>query len=291
MRRDYQGPADLRKLQVFGQRIWSMASRFHLGELTWGFGFELLTRAWPEVPVALWESDGRVLAWGGLHRPGSLYLAVDPSHPGLTGEVLDWAGGLVAEPLTVTVLDTERHLIDVLTGRGYLPGDVDEPFLLALSRSLTELPAVPALPEGFVLRAVRGESDVAERVEVHDWVRAPRSLTEDDWRAMTGSWPYSTAFDWVVQAPDGEFVASCMGWYDEVNRCGEFEPVGTVSGFHRFGFAPAVVLAVLHAFRAAGGKTALVYPRGEDGWPAPRRQVYADLGFTPHARTVRYRHP
>ncbi|GIG55930.1 hypothetical protein Lfu02_03020 [Longispora fulva] len=79
MRRDYQGPADLRKLQVSGQRIWSLASRFHLGELTWGFGFDLSTEACPQAPMALWESDGRVLAWGGLHRPCSLFPMVDPA--------------------------------------------------------------------------------------------------------------------------------------------------------------------------------------------------------------------
>jgi hypothetical protein len=32
----------------------------------------------------------------------------------------------------------------------------------------------------------------------------------------------------------------------------------------------------------------VVYPRGDDEYPVPK-QVYAALGFTPHARTVRYR--
>ncbi|GIG61914.1 hypothetical protein Lfu02_62860 [Longispora fulva] len=288
MRRDWQGPADLRELQLFGQRIWSPASRLHLGDLAWGYGMAPGPR--PEAPMALWESGGETVAWGGLHLPGELSLLVDPARPEFTAEVLDWAGSLATGPLTVTVLDAERHLIDVLTGRGFVPADLDGPFFLALSRSLADLPPVPALPDGFVVRPVRGERDVDRRVAVHAEVWAPSALTADRWRTLTAGWPYSAEFDLVVEAPDGRFVAYCMGWYDAVNRSGEFEPVGTVPGYRRRGLSRAVGLAVLHAFRAAGGETALVYPRGDDGYPVPRR-VYGDLGFTPHARTVRYRRP
>ncbi len=92
----------------------------------------------------------------------------------------------------------------------------------------------------------------------------------------------------MVETPDGRFVAYCLGWYDEVNRVGLFEPVGTVAEYRRMGLSTAVGVAVLRAFRAAGGVRAIVFPRGDDGYPIPR-QVYASMGFTPHARTVRYR--
>jgi GNAT superfamily N-acetyltransferase len=103
-------------------------------------------------------------------------------------------------------------------------------------------------------------------------------------------WPYRADVDIVAVAPDGTLAAYTMGWYDERNRSGEFEPVGTLARYRRMGLARAVGVAVLRAFRDAGGETALVFARGDDGYPVPR-QVYAALGFTPHARTVTYRRP
>jgi predicted GNAT family acetyltransferase len=92
----------------------------------------------------------------------------------------------------------------------------------------------------------------------------------------------------VVEAPDGRFVAYCLGWYDEVNRVGQLEPVGTLAEYRRLGLSRAACLAVLRAFRQAGGEWAVVYARGDDDYPIPK-QVYAALGFHPHARTLRYR--
>jgi GNAT superfamily N-acetyltransferase len=107
---------------------------------------------------------------------------------------------------------------------------------------------------------------------------------------MTRQWPYSFDFDWVVEAPDGRIVSYGLGWYDEVNRVGEFEPVGTVASARRLGLSRAVGIAVLHAFRDAGATHAMVYARGDDGYPIPRH-VYTTLGFQPRGRTVTYRPP
>src|SRR5262249_9137445 len=126
------------------------------------------------------------------------------------------------------------------------------------------------------------------RVEVHRSVWAPSSFTADKYLSLASRWPYAEEFDHVVEGPDGRFVAYVLGWYDEANRCGEFEPVGTVEEFRRQGLSRAVSLSVLHAFREAGGHTALVYARGDDDYPIPR-QVYGALGFRAHARTVTYR--
>lgn len=282
--RPYAGPSDLQAVLRFVQRIWSLRSRWHIGGLAWNLAQD--PQADPERPMALWESGGAVLAWGWLRRPGGLSLLVDPGRPELVDDVLDWAGGLADEPLTVRVVDTEDHLVAALRRHGYA-ADLDGTFFLAHHRSLRDLPPPPELPDGFVVRSVRVDAEVPRRAGVHREVWHPSSLTDERYRALTRQWPYRPEFDMVVEAPDGRFAAYCLGWYDEVNRVGEMEPVGTLAEFRRLGLARAASIAVLRAFRAAGGETALVYSRGDDGYPIPR-QVYAALGFTPHARTVAF---
>ena len=285
MRRDWAGPQDLDPLYRFVQRIWSLGSRWHLGGLAWNLGQEPAGR--PDWAMALWEAAGEVAGWGWLAQPNRLTLLVDPARPELAEEVLDWADSLASGPLTVTVLDTESHLVAALDRRGYR-ADRSGPFFLAHHRSLADLPPVPPLPTGLTVRPVRGAADLARRVAVHRDVWHPSTVTDERYAALVERWPYRPEFDLVAEDPDGDFVAYCLGWYDEVNRVGEFEPVGTITAHRRQGLARAVGIAALRAFRDAGGETAIVYSRGDDAYPVPR-QVYPALGFTPHARTVRYR--
>ncbi|MEE6257415.1 GNAT family N-acetyltransferase [Plantactinospora sonchi] len=286
MRRDHVGADDLPALYGFAQRIWSLDSRWHVGDLAWNLA--QVPGGRPEWPMARWEVDGSVLAWGWVIRPDNeLSLLVDPARPELVDEVLDWAGTVTTGPLTATVLDTERHLVAALLRRGHT-ADRTGAFLLAHHRDLDELPPAPRLPAGLTVRPVRGEADLVRRVTVHREVWHPSRVTDERFRNVSAGWPYRSEFDMVVEAPDGRFVAYCLGWYDEVNRVGALEPVGTLAEFRGQGLARATIVAVLRAFRAAGARTALVSSRGDDGYPIPK-QVYAALGFTAHARTVRYR--
>jgi hypothetical protein len=117
---------------------------------------------------------------------------------------VDWASAQAGDRVSVTVLSTERFLIEPLVRKGYAP-DEGGHFFVANHRDLADIPSDPPLPNGFCLS--RG-----------------------------------------------------------------------------------VGIAVLRAFRAAGGEQALVYARGDHEYPVPR-QVYAALGFRPRGRTVMYRPP
>jgi GNAT superfamily N-acetyltransferase len=73
-----------------------------------------------------------------------------------------------------------------------------------------------------------------------------------------------------------EIVSGCIGWYDALDRCGEFEPVGTSEGHRRKGLAFAVMAKVMENLRRYGAET--VYVRAyKDNGPAVR--LYQKLGF------------
>ncbi|MFF3767671.1 GNAT family N-acetyltransferase [Streptomyces sp. NPDC001922] len=316
--RQYAGAPDLRVLQELTQRVWSPTTAHHIGDLAWG---RLLAgRAAADWPLAVWEADGRTVAWAWAHFPDDLRLQVDPEHPELFDPVLSWFGTIAdGRPCEIDALDTEPELRAALLRHGYRQ-QRDRPYFTTHLRPLTgpqsagqsptgsspavtppaepaptdpssadSLPA-PVLPDGFTVRALRGLPDLDRRVAVQRAAWNSTRVTADSYREVMAAWPYRPDLDWVVEAPDGRFVANCLIWYDDVHRAGLIEPVGTHPEFRRRGLARAVCLAALHALRAMGGTQAVVRPRGDADYPVPQT-LYRNIGFRPGARTHTYRRP
>lgn len=292
--RDYSGPQDLRAMQALTQRVWSERSPFHIGNLAWE-RFEHVGRD-PEWPTRLWLDGDTVLAWGWIQDGGHLYFQIDPARPDLFDAVLAWfEATATGETLTTVALDNDPDGLARLAGHGYrAPGD-DYPFALKMSRTLEDLPPV-VLPCGFRALSMAQVQDPERRALAHRnaWSRIAgreadppgRSrVTGESYRQVMAAFPYRPDLDWVIEAPDGRLAANACLWRDEVNGTGLFEPVGTDADFRRLGLAQAVCLAALHALKAAGARLALVGPRGDDAYPAPRA-LYAGFGFTTYARDI-----
>lgn len=281
--RPYAGPDDLRVMQGLTQRLWSHASNTHIGDQAWQ-RYQHSGRD-AEWPTTLWTHDGEIVAWGWIWLPGHLELLVDPAWPALAGEVLDWfAATATAATRTVTVTDGQTHVVTALAQHGYEP-DEHADALTYMSRPLTDLPE-PVLPTGFTARSVRCQQDLDWRVAVHKAAWPRSRVTEESYRDVMAAWPYRADLDWIMESPDGEFVASCLIWLDEQNRVGELEPVGTDPRFRRMGLGRAVCLAALHALRRTGAAEAVVYPT-DDGHPGAT-ELYVAMGFQPYARSRTY---
>ena len=281
----FEGVDDLRAMQALAQRIWSPKSRWHIGDLAWGrfmhVGREL------EWPTALWtDAGGDAFAWGWIELPNHLDLLVDPTRPELAIDVLDWFDrNAITDNRTVTVLDTEHHIVNALIAKNYQP-QTQGPFFMHSSMPLTSGLPSPKIPEGFTLRHVE-KTDVEARVRVHQAAFNPSRVSAESYRNVMDSWPYRAELDWVVEAPNGEFAAFALAWLDDINGVGELEPVGTIPKYQGLGLARAASLAALHALKNVGAGSAVVYPRGDDAYPIPAR-LYSRMGFVPHARTVTY---
>jgi GNAT superfamily N-acetyltransferase len=282
VRTDYRGATDLPELLHFGQRVWTPDNRWHVGDLAWDIGLD--PEPSDDTRIAIWRRADEPVAVGWLSRPDQLSVVIGPDDGPLIRDVVEWAEQEAGTAVTVTVLDTETWLVRELDAMEFVP-DSSGHFFLAMHRDLADLPPVPQPPAGFSLRPVRTD-EVSARAELHRRVWSS-SMTDATCADMMARRPYRTDFDWVAEAPDGSLVAYILGWYDDVHRSGEFEPVGTLEEFRRLGLSRALGIAVMHAFRDAGGERALVYARGDDDYPVPR-QVYGSLGFTPRGRTVKY---
>jgi RimJ/RimL family protein N-acetyltransferase len=287
VRRDFVGPDDLVAMQAMASRLWSPRSRFHPGQLAWSryyrpvdpFGLD------EGEAISIWSDGGETVGFGWAEAPDWLELQVDPAHPEVADELVEWFEE-VSDAEQQSALVMEGDVAEqALAAAGFAPEE-DGPFMVHHVMDLADLPPLPAL-EGYGMRAVEaGEARARAAVHAAAWSDvAPSRVDERAYTQLMAAWPYRADLDWVVTDAAGDLVASALVWLDPATGAGLVEPVGCVPEHRGRGLAGAVTLAALHALRSVGGTVAQVTPRGDDGYPGPQR-LYRSLGFHPTARTV-----
>ncbi|RKT77394.1 acetyltransferase (GNAT) family protein [Terracoccus luteus] len=289
-RRDLEGPGDLRAAQAMSSRLWSPVSRFHPGQLAWN-----LATSVDRPPVSLWRDGEQAVALGWAESPDWLELQVDPDHPELADDVVEWFED-TSDAETQSALVMERDVSEpALAAAGFAP-DLDAPWFTHHLLDLGGPGSLPTPPEvdGYRLRPVDlsrpGELERRAAVHADAWSSVgPSSVDAHAYDRVTSTWPYRSELDWVATTDDGELVASCLVWLDEAAADGAgvglVEPVGCVPSHRGRGLATAVTLGALRRLRDLGARWAQVSPRGDPGHPGPQR-LYRAMGFAPTARTV-----
>lgn len=247
------------------------------GELDW----------WRCIDPTL-EGMGRARLWldgdqiVGLAYPayGRVDLLVHPEYGILNEPMLAWAeGDRLRQAGRLAALGTwsftaDHARLNALKQRGYRQGDA---YFSYRQRPLADaLPDAP-LPPGYRLRSITGEADFAARAAVHNAAFASTTLSASRYRRVMASAAYRADLDLVAVAPEGEFAAFCIVWYDAENGVGAFEPVGTHPAHQRRGLARAVMVEGLRRLQALGAHIALVNAYHED---TPALRLYESLGFT-----------
>jgi predicted N-acetyltransferase YhbS len=287
VRRDFGGPDDLAAMQAMASRVWSPDSRFHPGQLAWNRYFRPVDPARLDdgEAISIWSEDGETIGFGWAEAPDWLELQVDPAHPEVAEEIVEWFEEVSdAEQQSALVMEgdvTEK----ALSAAGFVV-ERDGPHFVHHVLDLADLTPVPHV-EGYAMRPVDPD-EVAARAAVHAaaWSDvAPSQVDARSYAQVMAAWPYRADLDWVVTDAGGDLVASALVWLDPATGVGLVEPVGCVPAHRGRGLAGAVTLAALHALRSVGGTLAQVTPRGDAGYPGPQR-LYRSLGFRPTGRTV-----
>ncbi|WP_347353620.1 GNAT family N-acetyltransferase [Intrasporangium sp.] len=285
---DFTGPDDLRAMQDMCSRLWSPAARFHPGQLAWNRYSAPIDPARPRAgeAIAVWrDAAGRAVGFGWAEAPDWLELQVDPAHPAVAEDVLDWFEEWSDAPSQSVLLMDDDPIGEACRPAGFVP-DETAPFLRHHLMDLSALPSASAV-EGYRFRHVEpGEASDRAACHAAAWSDfGPSEVTGASYALLMTAWPYRADLDWVATDASGRMVAGALVWLDPATGVGLVEPVGCVPGHRGRGLAGAVTLAALHALAHAGGRTALVTPRGDAGYPAPMR-LYQSFGFHPGVRTV-----
>lgn len=232
---------------------------------------------WAEY-TRLWENDrGEVVAVTALEYPqqGDVFFLRHPDHDHVLDEMFEDAERTLVDPekgtLSIHVYEHDLPLQAVARQRGYRKEEwFEEDTELAIRGELPE----PVLPEGFRIQSMADDNDLERRRKAFG-----RGFDHEDpveWPSLSSCQELQKAPDYrqdrdlYVVAPDGEFVSFCILWWDERNRLGILEPVGTVPEHRRRGLGRAAVLEAIRRVAALGAERVFV---GSD------QAFYLSLGF------------
>ena len=277
--RPYETDGDLRRMQSLQQELWAGRGPYvaaHVGDLAWW-----LHR--PEGKRRLWLDGDHCVAWAWLHPPATLDYDVHHEHLSLRANVLAWLEDEAeGDVLSTYALETDGDWVAFVESSGYKRPASPQSYAYHL-RGLDDSSLEPRAPNGFRQHTVEGEEDYRKRVEIHRAVWAPSRVTEEVYRRVTQAWPYRADLDCVVEAPDGRFAAYVLCWYDDANRVGLFEPVGTHPDFRRQGLGSLVCRYAFRRLQEEGATQALVLAAEE-----PAVRLYESVGFRRYTRVVEF---
>ncbi|HVB60467.1 MAG TPA: GNAT family N-acetyltransferase [Ktedonobacteraceae bacterium] len=288
--RPFSGSRDLELLKQFVMEIWadeSYRSYLHMGDIIWNIYQNTLFD--PYRNIRLWQNTQSKLLGFALFDIGRTdFSSWTQIHPGqqenaaLYNAMLAWLDERAAEErkedpskdlLYNNSYDDDAPLRDALLRHNYQPGDIG---MLYMYRELDGILLDPALPQGWQVRHVAGEREFEERVAIHRDVWHPSRVTLQAYQRLRTIPGYTPELDIVAVAPDGTFASYCICWLDPLNRCGEFEPVGTRAAFRGYGIGKAVMLEGLRRLQTSGATSAIVNTHnGND----PARRLYESVGF------------
>ncbi|MBN2004841.1 MAG: GNAT family N-acetyltransferase [Anaerolineae bacterium] len=219
--------------------------------------------------------------------------------PGIESEIVAWGETCIRRRMQESgeslTLDASCHAGDERVAMLERHGFVAQPLRsLCLTRPLSAPIPAPQLPDGFSLRHVAGEHEVAALVALHQAAHGTENFTVEERLAMMRGPDYEAELDLLAVAPDGRLAASCMvAIYREENSLtgrneGYTDPVATHPDFQRRGLAKALLLAGLHLLRQRDVDTA-VLGTGSDNLAMQR--AAASVGFQVTSTTLWFSKP
>lgn len=295
--RPYQSDADYWRIRSFLSHVFALNQRreinWTLARFDYWFwaGVNVFEKDWFRLGehIFLWElEDGQLAAVLNPEGRGDAFLQIHPEHSTaeLEIEMLQTAEKYLAQPvpggkkmLCVWTIETNDRLKDLLVKKGYQRGDSPE----CMRRRSLALPIPDApLPSGFTVRSLRWPDDVYAR-SLAGWKAFQGEDTPVEPRYESGEWYnifrsipiFRSDLELVVTAPNGDIAAFCTVWYEEANRTGYFEPVGTVPAYQRKGLGKAVMCEGLRRLKNLGAELALV-----GSYSPEAGALYDSVGFT-----------
>ncbi len=273
--RPFRKTEDVRSLQAFLAEMRhqvSQAAYFQFGDLVWRMhyppnGFDA-TR-----DVRVWErEDGRVegfVFYFTRDDNPEFFLRPEQYDSRMADEMVAWAVARSREchapSIDTSCIDGDARKAAFLSQAGFQP--IDD-VMVFMERALSDpLPACPLSP-GYSIVSALDRPDLAGV--------ARSTLTPDEHAIIYQAPGYRDDLGLRVCCEDRAIVAGCICWYDDIDNCGEFEPVGTKEAHRRKGLASAVITRTMENLRRYGADK--VYVRtNEENVLAVR--LYQKLGF------------
>lgn len=290
--RPYQSESDLVAMQTLLKESRSLTEDWryaHVGDLLFWF-FQIAIHLNPYEHIRLWHTGEKLVGYSMLGEDPSFDVQVHPDFiwQGIEEQALEWAENrLVAlrqidstfwgGKLVSGSRQDDPKRIAFLEQHGFHQGGEFSEVNMLCSLD-HEIPA-GAVPHGYVIRSVAEQGELANRAEAQRDVWRPWSvgnLKDEDYAIMMRLPGYDRELDVVAVASDGTIAAYVNGWNDDLNKIGDFGPLGTRPAYRRMGLMHAVLLECLRRMQSHGMNRVSV-STGVTNFSA--QKLYEGVGF------------
>jgi mycothiol synthase len=265
--RAYTGPQDLEAmLRLIKQRPPEWVAEFpgiiDLQELLATPKIQANTRLWT-------DPDGALVCFAfldGDQISASVTFELPPgwNNAAIASEVIAWAEASIRKaspartgnfPLEASANSENIERIALLEGLGF---EHQSGGIVHMERSLDNPIEEPQLPQGFLIRPIKGEAEAGAWVSLHRAALGTENMTLEYKLAMMRTQSYDPKLDLVAATVDGGLAAYCVCFFNpEENaltgrKVGHTDPIATHPDFRRKGLSKALMLTGLFLLRARG---------------------------------------
>jgi mycothiol synthase len=277
VQRSYQDEADFRRIRNFLRHVFILNDRrmlswpvARLDYWRW-HGIMNLGDGTLETGVYLWETlDRHIAAVLNCEELGQAFLQIHPDYKtadleermiSLAEEHLRAPSRRGGEVLWVWTDAGDSQRQGILESRGFthITNADEHQWRRNLEQPIPENP----VREVYTIRSLGDSSELSSRSWASWRAFHPDRPDEDydqdwSWYLNIQAAPlYRRDLDLVAIAPDGEVAAFTTIWYDDVTRCGYFEPVGTKPEHQRHGLASSLLNEGMRRLKKMGATQAM----------------------------------
>ena len=237
----------------------------------------------------LWFDDGQPIAWACVDEYNNLLWDLDNQYEERIGaEIVAWGESCIRKKLAngeTSTLDTTCRedyttRISFLQQHGFRQtGDTN----VAMTRPLSESIPEPVLPQGFVIRPIKGMEEAEAVASMHRAAFDTEYMTTENRLIIMNTSGYDPSLDLLVIAPDETIAAYCSCSVNEQTKIGFTDPVATHPNYQRMGLARALLLTGMRLLMEHGMASAHL---GTSGNNIAMQKTAESVGFKVEYQTI-----
>ena len=249
---------------------------------------EGLANAEVRANIRLWFNADQPIGWAYVDDSHNLLWEFQTQYTeSLGAEIVAWGvdcicRNLAAEEsstLDASCREDDKQRLDFLRQHGFHQTEV---ITVSMKRDLSTPIADSVLPEGFFIRAIKGQEEAEAVASTHRSAFGTEYMSTENRLAIMSTSEYDPGLDLMVIAPDGSIAAYCTCLVDEKNKEGSTDPVATHPRFQGMGLAKALLCKGLQMLKERGMKSAHL---GTSGQNIAMQKAAESAGFVLEHRT------
>ena len=227
----------------------------------------------------IWFDNDHPIGWAYVDDFSNLRWEFDSQYDEAIGtEIVAWGETCIRRSkgtsLDASCKESHTERISFLNRNGFHQTETTSIFL---TRDLSKPIPEPKLPQGFIIRPIKGMEEAEVVASTHRAAFGTEHMTTERRIAIMSTSEYDPSLDLVITAPDGSIAAYCSCSINEEEKAGDTDPVATHPNYQRRGLARALLLTGMLLLKERGMISAHL---GTSGDNLAMQKTARSVGFT-----------